>query len=567
VKRAPAVLLLALVLAGALAARIAREEPAIARSGDAYRMRLVELTLASRRAPAHDRFLAHPGGMDVPWPPLYHAALAFAARRVLPASSEDLALGGIDEQDLERLAVRSTPALGLLAVLVVFATVLRLAGSSGAAAAAGVPGSRAALGAILAAAFYALLPGVVEREAFGRVDPHALAAVLALAQLGLVARALHARERSDATLASLLGGLAGGLALLTAPESILTVAACAGVLLVQAARRSGLTSRDAWRGAVLYGAAAASLYTIAWPGSLGTGLLPDPAAPAVLHGFGRSWTALVLLPAAWLALWPSRRAPTRALALSLGALALAGSLVDARFEGQLHVALSCMVGLVFAERASTFAGSPRRYAWALLATAAPAFAGWIERGSPPAGERAARIAGLRWMREGTPSPAPFNSAAAIPDWGVLSAPDWGGSIAYHARRPVSAARFAGLTGDGRGEAAARALLFADPQRLLRSMRELDAAYVVVGPELLRDLPRLVSQAGYAPGSITDEAVDETLLWRLAIGGGGVDAVPGLERVFASQELASSGRAGAAGPVVSIWRRLADVPGAPALRAR
>ncbi|HVS09222.1 MAG TPA: hypothetical protein VMS76_05040 [Planctomycetota bacterium] len=564
-KRAPPVLLLALVLAGALAARIACQEPAIARSDDAYRMRLVELTLASRRAPAHDRFLAHPGGLDVPWPPLYHAALAFAARRVLPASSEDLALGGIDEQALERLAARSTPALGLLAVLVVFATVLRLAGSSGAAPAASVPRSRAALGAILAAAFYALLPGVVEREALGRVDHHALAAVLALAQLGLVARALHARERSDATLASLLGGLAGGLAMLAAPESILTVAACAGVLLVQAVRRSGLASRDAWRGAVLYGAAAASLYTIAWPGSLRTGLLPDLAEPSVLHGFGRSWTALVLLPAAWLALWPSRRAPTRALVLSLGALALAGSLVDARFEGQLHVALACTLGLVFADRARTFAASPRRYAWALLVTAAPAFAGWIERGSLSGS--AARIAGLRWMREGTPSPAPFNSAAAIPDWGVLSAPDWGGSIAYHARRPVSAASFAGLGGDGRSEAAARALLFADPQGLLRSMRELDAAYVVVGPELLRELPSLVRQAGYAPGSITGEAVEGTVLWHLAIGGGGADAVPGLERVFASQELASSGRAGAAGPVVSIWRRLADVPGAPALQAR
>jgi hypothetical protein len=567
VKRAPAVLLLALVLAGALAARIAREEPAIARSDDAYRMRLVELTLASRRAPAHERFLAHPGGMDVPWPPLYHAALAFAARRVLPASSEDLALGGIDEQDLERLAVRSTPALGLLAVLVVFATVLRLAGSNGAAAAAGVPGSRAALGAILAAAFYALLPGVVEREAFGRVDHHALAAVLALAQLGLVARALHARERSDATLASLLGGLAGGLALLTAPESILTVAACAGVLLVQAARRSGLASRDAWRGAVLYGAAAASLYMIAWPGSLRTGLLPDLAAPSVLHGFGHSWTALVLLPAAWLALWPSGRAPTRALVLSLGALALAGSLVDARFEGQLHVALACTVGLVFADRASTFTASSRRSAWALLAAlvAAPAFAGWIERGSPSGS--AARIAALRWMREGTPSPAPFNSAAAIPDWGVLSAPDWAGSIAYHARRPVSAARFAGFGGDERSESAARALLFADPQRLLRAMRELDATYVVVGPELLRDLPSLVRQAGYAPGSITGEAVDETLLWRLSIEDGGADAVPGLERVFASQELASSGRAGASGPALSIWRRVSDEPGAPVLRER
>ena len=558
-RRASAVLLLALVLACALAARIAREAPAIADSADAYRMRLVELTLASRRAPVHDRFLSHPGGLDVPWPPLHHAALAFAARRVLPASGEDLALGGIDEHALEELAIRSTPALGLVAVIVAFATVLRLAGARGAAPGLRDTKRRAVIGALLAAAFYALLPSVALRESFGRVDPHALAAVLALAQLGLVARALHARERSDATLASLLGGLVGGLALLTAPESVLTVAACTGVLLAQAARRSGLASRDAWRGAALYAAAAASLYTIAWSGSSGSGLLPDLAAATVLQGFARSWMALVLLPVAWFALWPSRRAPTRALVLALGALALAGSLVDARFEGQLHVALSCTVGLVVADRA-------RGFALAVL-VAAPAFAGWIEQDPAPARERAARTTGLRWMREGTPSPAPFNSAAAMPDWGVLSAPDWGGAIAYHARRPASAASFAARADDGRSEAAARALLFADPQRLLRSMRELDAAYVVVGPELLRGLPRLVSQAGYAPGSISAEAVGETLLWRLAMQGGEADAVAGLERVFATEELASAGHGDAVGPVISVWRRLVDERETPQMRDR
>jgi hypothetical protein len=44
--------------------------------------------------------------------------------------------------------------------------------------------------------------------------------------------------------------------------------------------------------------------------------------------------------------------------------------------------------------------------------------------------------GLRWMREHTPSPGPWNAPRAQPDWGVLSVPSRGAEIAWQARRPV-----------------------------------------------------------------------------------------------------------------------------------
>ena len=61
--------------------------------GDAescYRLRLIELTLASGRAPRRDRFLVPPAGRPVPWPPLYHGALARLARMRLARRSAGL---------------------------------------------------------------------------------------------------------------------------------------------------------------------------------------------------------------------------------------------------------------------------------------------------------------------------------------------------------------------------------------------------------------------------------------------------------------------------------------------
>jgi hypothetical protein len=110
---------------------------------------------------------------------------------------------------------------------------------------------------------------------------------------------------------------------------------------------------------------------------------------------------------------------------------------------------------------------------------------------------------------------------------------------YHARRPVVAAGFAGVT-DARARAAARALLAATPDELGRVLDELGARYVVVSPTMLDD-PAVLEQGPRSKGA----------LHRLALPpeNAAADHYAGLELVYASSLWIEPG-----GPAISIYRR-------------
>ena len=55
----------------------------------AYHLRRVEVALVTGRIPLRDRYLNHPAGSPVPWPPLLDAALARGARLWLDAGAAD----------------------------------------------------------------------------------------------------------------------------------------------------------------------------------------------------------------------------------------------------------------------------------------------------------------------------------------------------------------------------------------------------------------------------------------------------------------------------------------------
>ena len=519
-KRAAAVVLVALVLVGAWAVRRSPGEPLDAES--AYRLRLAELTLAAGSAPETDRFLAHPAGAPVPFPVLLHGALAALARAFPP---EPGAVGARSTRSGERLiglARRGLPWLGALAAALGFVAVRRLPGAGPWAAGA-------------AAALWAGLPQIVAAERVARVDPHALVAALLLAQLALLPGALRGRELSDVTLAAVAAGLLGGLALLADPAALVFEVCFAGALARAALARGGDARRDAWRATLLFSLTAA-VVTILPPTEHGprmAGLLPPLGGSSMVAGWTDAWFAWGVFPLAWLVSLRGAREPERAFLAVLGPVALVAATLDGRFEVVFAVALVPTVAVAFGALA---ARGPLRAVLGMLLIL-PALVPWVLDRPHPAGD-VALARGLRWMRDHTPPSGPYNHPDARQDWCVLTAPSFAGLVVFHARRPVAAASFDGTVSE-RGRRVARALLSPTPEDLADAMLELDARYVAVSPAMLGDAA--VRREG--PGS-------EGALQRLALPPENAppDHYPGLELVYSSNLWIAPG-----GPAISIYR--------------
>lgn len=186
--------------------------------------------------------------------------------------------------------------------------------------------------------------------------------------------------------------------------------------------------------------------------------------------------------------------------------------------------------------------------------------------------RAELLAGLRWMRGGTPASGPWTLAESEQGYGVLSAWWLGHLIEYHARRPVVATNFGSFVGPEAFPASARALLERDPAAALARLDALGADYVVVTPRVVGDLASQARIAELPPArrqalftrvdgrKTFSAAARETLAWRLGVTpqDGVAPEVPGLERVYASgrrESIFGGAKAGPAGPVISIWRRV------------
>ncbi len=330
-KRAAPWVLLALGLVGAWFLRAAGGTEPDPES--AYRLRLAELALATGAAPASDRFLAHPEGGPVPWPVLFHGSLAAVARVAFAERGED-PLSGDAGARLERLAAGLAPWLGAGAALLAYVALRRLPGAT----------SWTGLGA---AALYAFLPQIAQAESAARVDPQACVTALCFLQLGLLPAALSGRELTDVTLAALLCGLCGGLALLADAAALLFVACAVGSLAWQGWVREGDARANARRAAILYAVTVAAV-TILPPTEHGprlAALLPALAGRSLVDTWPWAWLAWVVFPLAWLALLPRGREPERAFLLLLGAASCAAASLDARFASVFVVALVATLAL------------------------------------------------------------------------------------------------------------------------------------------------------------------------------------------------------------------------------
>lgn len=250
-----------------------------------------------------------------------------------------------------------------------------------------------ALGGGLLLLVASVIPRRVGPLARGLLVLGAAGALAWLAREGLAAQLALAREARALADPSLEGGAAPSLA-----ERVRAAADALGPLLV-------LTPWAAWR--VLRrapGATRAASDARERPSTAGEAL-EAPARPRALPA--RPWLAALAL-LGWLACFASR---------SLAPL----------------VALPC--ALVSAIALAELAPRPRAaLALASLALGALAAGGVSAEASRERPERLAEQLALRGLRARSPSPGPWNAAAARASWAVLAAPALGPAIAWHARR-------------------------------------------------------------------------------------------------------------------------------------
>lgn len=205
----------------------------------AYHLRRVQVALRAGDVPATDSFLSHPTGSAVPWPPLFDQFLVLVAE-LTGASESDAAV--------EARLVRLPPLLGALAVLAVFAAVRALAGGRDLAA---------AVGALVAALVYAVLPPAVWYGGVGRIDHHVFVALLLALELACVAWALRADKPFDVLLGAATAGALQGAMLLAWLGAAPFAAALALGFLVRALASDPDRAASGARGGLVYFATAA----------------------------------------------------------------------------------------------------------------------------------------------------------------------------------------------------------------------------------------------------------------------------------------------------------------------
>lgn len=194
--------------------------------GTALHLRRIQLTLAEGRAPQHDTFLAHPEAVEIPALPVFDALIAGASERWLAWELGDPSTAGVDESDLEALAARVGPILGLFGLLAV--AWAAWTASSG----ASIAGSGAGLATLAALALVALAPATVRATEIGRLDAAALAIVL----LALLVRSTQVATRANDALSTILesllaGVVAGLLASVSAAGAFLALPTAAALFL------------------------------------------------------------------------------------------------------------------------------------------------------------------------------------------------------------------------------------------------------------------------------------------------------------------------------------------------
>jgi hypothetical protein len=512
---------------------------------------LVELSLASGRTPRTDRFLDHPHGAPVPYPPLVHASLAMLAS-LGQRSEAGPTLGGVDEDELERVARDISPLLGALATTLAFLLGILIA-----------PGPRRLWAGLAAAALYALLPTAVAREAVDGLYAQPWIALLVCGELAAIAFALRAGQQIDLTLGALLAGFCSGASLLAGPEAWPVSVATVGVLLGRMWVVPRESKRDAWRAASLFALVTIAVTLVAEPGATLALFRPEFASAQQARGLlqrdaGTLVIGLVAFPATWFALFARRRDPFHAVVLAAGFLAFACSLFDARFLATWHVLFAATLAIVvawppFETRKSVRRAASVALALALLVPSALDHAEAARLRAEVAANREEFALGLEWLRTNAPSPGPFNSSEAPQDWCVLTSPALAGSVAYYARKPLFASSIDGAPVAKEAEVG-DVFASGDGATLAARLARSGAVYVVVSPFMRSDSTLPAAGGGAVLGALAAPASDPS---RGADTAGLAQA--GFERVYASRRIVHpvAPRAPATpddgGPLLSIWR--------------
>ncbi|MCC6408942.1 MAG: hypothetical protein IT453_17410 [Planctomycetes bacterium] len=466
--RAAVVLVAVLIV---VAAWLVRGEPAaFADPTSAREMRRIELLLATSTTYEHDQWL------DERAPPLYFARLvAGAAQRWLATPGGDPALRGVDEADLERLAVRATTVSCSLYALGVGLLAYALG-----------RGPKRAASALVVA----VVVGVVAARVAAAVDVRVLGDALACGGFALAWSAARSNDVFDRVATGLVAGALLGVGLATAPEAGALVAATASALLAEAlfgpkeraepVLAVGLCALTvagvlAFVQLASFGDLAGLARATLAKGVLGVAVVflfvrkfGLKRRPSWLFGAGPSAWLVAFAPAlAWCA-WAcsqwevesTREWLSVGLALAGAALLVHGVLrVDARRGaacaalflaalpglGAANLLLPLVVAgvltLAILREHARAAGRELHWAhgiaWAAICAAA---FGLAPRGREQR-EEAALVAFLRELRTSTPSVGPWNHPSARPDARILCEPELGPAVAYHARRaPLASAQ-------------------------------------------------------------------------------------------------------------------------------
>lgn len=527
-------------------------------SSSACRLRLVELALATRETPSSDTLLAR-GGKAIPWPPLAHSGLVMSARAALPPEAIQADRGSIDEAALESHVGNAMRVLGCLAALAAALAARSLGSRRGE-----EPVDARASGWLGFAAAFAVvaLPPTALASRIALVDSDLAVALLGSFELFLCARCIRARAMADLLPSALIAGLVAGLALLASRAAWPIGLAAIGALLL--ARRLGTKEerREVFRAAVLFGLAATVVLSFPNSSMGAESLWPSFALGwnGMLQPEDRRWLYALIVPAAaWLVASGPMNAE-RTLLLGFAAATFVLGALDARFEPAFAASLPPLIALALHEIAVRFTGRARRAALgsALTLLAFAAVMTHVHLRFDASAEPV-DLAGLRWMRDHTPSSGPWNNSESIHNYAVLCDPRFAGAVAYYARRPALAASFSGVAVGDQERAAANALLLTDIGELTARMHAMNTPYLVATAPSCYDL---LAGLGPAPRPAGDRTVLEQCL---AFTDASLpDSIPGLERVFVSLERWPAREGGDAGtyanpPAFAIYKLTAPPP--------
>jgi len=332
-KRLAAALVLVLVLVGAFIQREATKPGylALGSTADAqtwlvddpdaaYHLRRVQLALASGEVSDTDRYLNHPTGSPIPWPPFADGLFGLVAKLTTDGdgtSAERVELGGYDENQVEAVLVHLPPFLGALTCLAIFGAVWVLSER----------GRSRVWCAVFGAWIYAAFPIAVWYGGVTRLDHHVVIALLLALHLMFITLSLRAEKSIDALSFGLAAGLVAGMAIATWLASGIFVGIAGIAYFLRAAGPDEERSLFGARAALLYFAAAAGVTLFPASDSAWNALQPGSLIN-LTSGVPRA-LGCALIPFAVIAFLRSRKGGTtnsRYLAASLGVVVLAATL-------------------------------------------------------------------------------------------------------------------------------------------------------------------------------------------------------------------------------------------------